>query len=283
MKKDTIGILLTDGPNIGLTHDFFSRIMDSFKREVEKKGYFVNFLISDEKYLEKHSFLEQVSQRDYAGLFVANLRFDLPIVQELFDSGYPITCIDYTRDGIVGIFSDNETGIRSLITYVAKECGHKKIAYITGDLRGPVSRARLKAFKESCKEYDCLILPEYIRESTYRNMKMCGRITEELLALPVPPTCILYPDDYAAVGGINIIRNRGLEVPRDISYCGFDGVNMVSLFDPQITTIIQDTYSMGKIAAEKLIEMIENGTRGDGSYITVPTKLQTGATVKRIY
>ena len=44
--------------------------------------------------------------------------------------------------------------------------------------------------------------------------------TSELLDLKDPPTCILYPDDFSALGGINEIHERGLRIPDDISIAG---------------------------------------------------------------
>ena len=58
---------------------------------------------------------------------------------------------------------------------------------------------------------------DYIKESPYRDADSAAKATAELLDLPNPPTCILYPDDYAAIGGINEIRERGLRIPEDIS------------------------------------------------------------------
>ena len=110
-----------------------------------------------------------------------------------------------------------------------------------------------------------------------------ARRTEELLNLDVPPTCIFFPDDFAAIGGINVIRNRGLDVPKDISYCGYDGVSLVSLFDPQICTVMQDTEAMGHTAAKQMLRMIENNETGHGEEIVIPTRIQYGHTVSQLH
>mgnify|MGYP000196519257 CR=1 FL=1 len=65
---------------------------------------------------------------------------------------------------------------------------------------------------------------EYVKPSFYRDADLAGERTGELLDLKDPPTCILYPDDYAAMGGINEIRERGLRIPEDISVAGYDGI-----------------------------------------------------------
>ena len=53
--------------------------------------------------------------------------------------------------------------------------------------------------------------------------------TSELLDLKDPPTCILYPDDFSALGGINEIHERGLRIPDDISIAGYDGLTFARI------------------------------------------------------
>ena len=73
-----------------------------------------------------------------------------------------------------------------------------------------------------------------------------------------PPTCILYPDDFSCFGGINAITSTGRNVPADISVAGYDGIRIARHFEPKLTTIKQDTERLGKEAAIKLINLIEN-------------------------
>ena len=83
----------------------------------------------------------------------------------------------------------------------------------------------------------------------------------ELLDLPDPPTCILYPDDFAGFGGINAIRERGLRIPEDISVAGYDGLRI------------------GREAAENLIHLIEHPRATIIRPIVVEGELYEGETV----
>jgi LacI family transcriptional regulator/LacI family purine nucleotide synthesis repressor len=79
-----------------------------------------------------------------------------------------------------------------------------------------------------------------------------------LLDLKNRPTCILYPDDFAAFGGFNAIQERGLRIPEDISVAGYDGIRIARHIEPTLTTLRQDTAVLGQKAGEKLISLIEN-------------------------
>ena len=72
-----------------------------------------------------------------------------------------------------------------------------------------------------------------------------------------PPTCIIYPDDTALIGGRNVIIEMGLRIPKDISVAGYDGTRMSQLLHPKLTTIKQDTEEIGREAAKRLIGSIE--------------------------
>ena len=71
------------------------------------------------------------------------------------------------------------------------------------------------------------------------------------------PTCIIYPDDTALIGGRNVIIEMGLRIPRDISVAGYDGTRISQLLHPKLTTIRQNTELIGGEAANRLISAIE--------------------------
>ncbi len=282
MKDNRIGILYADQLESGLTHEFFAKVLDSFKSFCEQEGFIISFLNAQPKYIMTHTFVDQVKEDEYEGVFIPNILFDMPEVVALFKSDIPVVNLDYKTEGAISISSDNVNGINDLINYVCIEKKHTRVAYISGDPDSEVSKTRLRAFKEACEKNGVSVVPEYIRQSRFRDIRDVTRKTEELLNLPYPPTCILFPDDYAAIGGINVIHNRGLEVPKDISYCGYDGISMVGLWDPQLATVVQDTETMGVTAARELIRMIRDHEIGDGSEIVIPTKLQIGHTVAQM-
>ncbi len=100
--------------------------------------------------------------------------------------------------------------------------------------------------------------------------------------LPDPPTCILYPDDFAAFGGMNAIRSRGMSIPEDISIAGYDGIRIGRHIEPHLTTIRQDTEKIGQAAAQKLIDLIERPKTTLVERVVVEGVLYKGDTVKQI-
>lgn len=279
--NNTIGVLFADRANSGLTHDYFAGILDSFKRTVEERGYNICFLNSNQQNENRKTYLEQANMRGFSGVVIACIEYQDAEVRELLDSGIPIVTIDEDIDNITTVKSDNQQGIRNLVRYLA-QMGHKRIAYIIGD-DNTVTSIRLNGFLEECKELGIEVPEEYIRRSLYRDMKKAAYETEQLLRLENPPSCILYSDDFAAIGGINILRARGMEIPDDISVTGYDGLNILAQYEPRLTTVKQNSVEIGRQAAIKLMEQIENPGKRIAETIVVDTVLEKGRTVSRVY
>lgn len=272
-----IGVLFVDEAQSGLTHDYFAHVLDYFKRTVEEKGYDITFL---NKVHNKMSYLEHCQYRGFDGVMIACVNFYDPQVMELVQSKIPVVTIDHMFNNRISVMSDNVDGMRQLLEYVY-ECGHRKVAYIHG-ADSSVTRERLSSFYHNAERLGLEIPDEYIKEAAYRDSRAAGECTKELLDLKNPPTCILYPDDFACFGGINIINERGLRIPEDISVVGYDGIRIGRHIKPQLTTLKQDTKSIGIQAGEKLISLIEHPKTTLVEQVIIKGEVYTGETVGKI-
>lgn len=274
-----LGVLFVDEAQSGLTHDYFSFVLNGFKKSVEEKGYDITF-INAGKTRERMTYLEHCRYRGFDGVVIACVDFENPEVEELIKSDIPLVTIDYSFYGRASVVSDNVSGMRELLRFVVNR-GHRKVAYIHGT-DSAVTRNRLSSFYKTAEELGIEVPDEYIREAAYRDTFGAGLATEELLDLKFPPTCILYPDDFSCFGGINKIKDRGLRIPEDISVVGYDGIRIGRHIEPQLTTYRQNTEAIGEQAAEKLIDLIERPKTTIVEQITIGGEVYEGKTVKKI-
>ncbi|MBE6019457.1 MAG: LacI family transcriptional regulator [Clostridiales bacterium] len=278
-RSHNIGVLFIDDSMSGLTHEYFSHILNSVKEEAEANGYDITF-ISNNIGKQKTSFLQHCRYRNCDGVVIANVDFQNAEVIELVNSEYPVVTIDYSYDKASSVNSDNQEGSYTLASYMVDR-GHRKIALIHGE-RTLVTQKRISGYKLAMKEHGIEVPPGYIAEAIYHDVDSVRKATAAMLDLPDPPTAIMFPDDYAFMGGRTEIIERGLNIPGDISVCGYDGVNLAKILDPKLTTWEQDTDKLGRIAVDKLIERIENPETAIPEYIVVKGRLFRGETVKRI-
>ena len=273
-----IGVLFVDEARSGLTHDYFSYVLDSFKRTAEEYGYDITFINCSKSDRNRMSYLEHAKHRGVDGVVVACIDFHDPEIMELARSDIPVVTIDYIFNNRMAVVSDNVNGMNQLLTYVYDK-GHRRIAYIHGaDSAG--TQSRLTSFYKTAKDLGLEIPEEYILEAAYRNTKETFKRSLELLDLPQPPTCILYPDDFASYGGMNAIQARGLRIPEDISVVGYDGIPAARHIEPKLTTLKQDTERIGSEAARSLISLIEEPKSTPIQVIMIGGRVLEGHSVK---
>ena len=250
-----IGVLYQDDSHVGLTHEYFAGVLESFKAEAESKGYditFINHNVSD----KNMSYYEHCRYRGVDGVVVACIDFADPEVVALVNSSIPTVTIDHVFGNCSSVLSDNEKGMRDLVHYVYS-LGHRKIAYIYGDSDSAVTKARVRGFMDAMKSLGLEVPDEYLMECDYRNAQIAALRTRQILRMKERPTCVLYPDDYTCLGGIGELKGQGISVPGELSVAGFDGGFVSEIVEPSLTTIKQDTEMVGKTAAVYLINSIE--------------------------
>lgn len=274
-----LGVLFVDEAQSGLTHEYFANVLDSFKVEAEKNGYDITF-ISKHTGRKDMSYYEHSKYRGVDGVVIACINFSDPDVLELIRGELPVVTIDHVFDNRTAIISDNIKGMRDLITYI-HEMGHKKIAFIHG-ADSSVTQNRVGTFYKVLGELGIDVADDYVKNGIYHDPDTTARLTKELLELKDRPTCIIFPDDFSCVGGINAIKERGLRIPEDISIVGYDGILLSQVLDPKLTTLQQDTGALGRKAAEKLIALIENPKAAIIERVVVEGKVLKGKSVRNL-
>ncbi len=278
-RTHNFGVLFEDDTNSGLTHEFFSHILNSFKHRAEELGYDISF-ISDRLGGRDVSYLEHARYRNYDGVVIASVDYTQQAVRDLVYSGIPVVTIDYEFNSCGSVLSDNVRGMRDLVTYV-HEMGHRKIAFIHGEDTA-VSRQRIASFYRTCMDLGIEVSEEHVICGHFHDPACSSAATRKLVELKNRPTCILYPDDISYIGGMNELERMGLSVPDDISVAGYDGIQLSQLIRPRLTTLQQDAELMGSSAADELARAVEEGKVYIPQRIVVPGKLLRGETVGTI-
>lgn len=273
-----LGVLFVDDRQSGLAHEYFSGLLDSFKVEAESHGYDITF-INRNVGGRRTSYLEHCRYRCVDGALIASVNFSDPEVLELLGSNLPVVTIDHTFNNRTTILSDNFDGIRALVQYIY-EMGHRRIAFIHGE-NTSVTESRMTGFYRTCYDLGIEVPDEYVCDGVYHDFSTCAQHTRELMALKEPPTCILFPDDFSALGGYNALAEMGLKIPQDISVVGYDGILLSQLVMPPLVTYRQNTAALGKNAARQLIDLIEQPRITLPECITVHGELLEGGSVAR--
>lgn len=277
-RSQNVGVLFEEQTGRGLAHEYFSGVLNGLKVELEKQEYDLTFM--NNSVSKKMSYLENCRYRNFDGVVIVCADFSDPEVVELMDSDMPVVTVDYIHPNCTSVLSNNILGIEELVKYVYGK-GHRRIAYIHGQ-KTYVTKDRLASFFKTADDLGLAIPDDYVREANYQEIKGVEEQTRQLLDLRQPPTCILYPDDTALIGGINVITERRMRIPEDISIAGYDGIRMSQLLQPKITTIRQNTDAIGGEAGKRLISAIEKPKTTLIERVVINGELLAGQSVGQI-
>ncbi len=186
--------------------------------------------------------------------------------------------MDHIFKKVPSVLSDNETGIQKLVEY-AISLGHTRIAMIHGHNNSVVTHTRIKQFNHTM-QYHGLDVPEhYVCNGLYGDIGLTRRFVADLLRLADRPTFILLPDDICYLGAQEAARELGFRIPEDISFAGYDGIPITQAISPRLTTVRQNSNSIGEESARRLISLIETPQSASRIPTVVPVEFLPGGTV----
>ena len=274
-----IGVIFEDKTGAGFQHQYFATIISGIQKVAFSRGYEMTFVSGDST--KNYDYYSHALARSYDGVALLSCDYTSSGITRLVKSEIPTVSLDYFYDiEHAAVMSDYTCGISELLEYVIS-CGHKKIAMIHGE-KTWVTEQRVEAFKKVCTEHGIQTPDEYFAEGLYHDPVTSSAATEVFLSLPEPPTCIFYPDDYAALGGIRELSSHGLAPGKDISIVGYDGIALTSMMIPPLTTYEQNGEIIGRAIAEALIEKIENADAALPKKEMITGRLIKGGTVVKL-
>lgn len=136
--------------------------------------------------------------------------------------------------------------------------GHKRIGFIIGNPHQTASGQRLSGFIDAM-EAAGLEVPEGMVMQGLFTYRSGFDAAIRLLDQPEPPTAIFASNDDMAAAVVAVAHRRHLEVPVDLSVCGFDDTALASTIWPELTTIRQPISGM----ARRAVELLTNELKAD--------------------
>ena len=274
-----IGVIFEDKTGAGFQHQYFATIISGIQKVAFSKGYEMTFVSGDST--KNYDYYAHALARNYDGVAILSCDYNSSGIKQLVQSEIPTVTLDYFYDmEHSAVMSDYTAGIEELLEYVIS-CGHKKIAMVHGE-KTWVTEQRVQAFKTVCEKHGIETPSDYFAEGLYHDPVTSSAATEVFISLDEPPTCIFYPDDYAALGGIRELASHGYKPGTDISIVGYDGIKLTSMMIPPLTTYEQDGETIGRTMAEALLSKIEDPDNYAPKKEMVTGRLIKGGTVVKL-
>lgn len=147
--------------------------------------------------------------------------------------------------------SNDREAVRAAVEYMISE-GHRRIGLVAGPHGFRSAVERRAGFEEALAAHGLSLPRSMIAEGNYTFAS--GLVAaDRLLDVVPPPTAIFSSNDTMGAGVIHAARQRGMDVPRDLSVVGFDDTPLAAQIWPPMTTVRWPIATMARSAALKLI------------------------------
>jgi DNA-binding LacI/PurR family transcriptional regulator len=266
-KAETIGLIIPSPQDKTFGNPFYTEILRGFTHQAKIEGYDLLLFINEHKFNYSQLFYD----RRVDGLLLVGIkRNDRGIVQ-LSENRLPYILtgkVDYKEANYVD--AENRKGAYQAASYLAR-LGHKRIAYIGGSFEFVFNQERfegyLSALKDRNLEYGKELTTESIstQESGYEAMR-------KILKSSSIPTAVFAANDLDAIGAMKAVKEKGLRIPEDIAFIGFDDIQLASYIEPSLTTVRQPIFKMGTTAISLLVQLIERKGK-EPLKVELPTQL----------
>lgn len=279
-KSYLVGVMFSENVGIGLEHQYFSVVLENFRKKMGVYGYdtvFINKTVGEREI----GYLEHCKYRNVDGVFIITATGEEVDAKSFEECNIKCITTDMHYDGVPVVISENATGASMAVEYLVEK-GHKKIGHITGPLDTIAGYERYEGFLETAKKFD-VYAEKYVCESRKFTYHSGYHAMDDLLKKCYGdyPTAVLVSADLMAIGVVEAIKDRGLKVPDDISVVGFDDIEMVRYITPKLTTVKQNKELLGEKVADNLYKLI-NGETLALDVVRIPVELVERDSVKTL-
>jgi len=276
-QADRIGVLISHVRS-AYWNEIYSAMHDYLSRHMRDTEVFSLNCDNAVLYYSKKSIRDKIrvlAEQRVAGIILLLRDVSPEDVDYISEFGIPFVVVqsDGKDERVSCVNIDNRAAVYGITQYLLG-LGHKDIVYVSGPADAVFTRERFEGYREAMFSKR-LYRKERILHGDNSTSDGYWR-AKQILSWNPRPTAILYASDSMAFGGMQAIRESGLDIPRDISVAGFDGYReQIDLMDmlPPLTTVMQPIHLIGEKTAEIIMCKIRDKEMGiDRKYhIVLPT------------
>ena len=262
-RVGVIGIIIPRTSEYTFTSPYYSHILLGISSVATRRHYQLMLVINEQK-----SYAAFYHRRLVDGIMVVGNEFDDPKVFDLTEWGVPSVVVPgFVNDSPQNppsINSDNYESNYQAVKHLIG-LGHRRIAYVLGKPNSKYSVERYQAYRQALSDHGLKFREEYIAYSDF-SVTDGYRITGRLLDLERPPTAVLLINDSTSIGALDQIKARKLRIPEQLSVVVTCASDLLSHYDPPLSVVEVPVVSVGRVATESLIELIETGSAPEDNH-----------------
>lgn len=256
-----VGIVIERPTAVIESDPFFAGFIAGVELVLERHGYALVLQMASNQRAALERYRQMALDHRIDGVFLTDMAGRderVPLLQEL---GLPAVAVNPSRDcGLPSVHQDHLPGLTRLLERIVS-LGHTDVAHVAGR-RGLIhTRQRVEVWRAALTAAGLkpgpVVYGDFSTESG-------SRAAQRLLGDGVrAPTAVVCASDLMAIGFIARASLLGVDVPREISVTGFDGIEIGAYVRPALTTVVTSPRALGEAAARMLLAILDGATPGN--------------------
>ena len=264
-----IGLVIPMGVSALFTDPYFPQVIQGITSACNQHDYSTMLWLAEPEY-ERRTIQQIVSAGMIDGVIVASALTDDAVIEAVRKRKIPFVLIGRhpIHNDITYVDVDNRNSSRDAVLHLVR-LGRKRIATITGPLNMIGGMDRLEGYKDALKGRGIMSNPELIAPGDFTEESGYS-VMQQLL--PAAPDAVFVASDTMALGAMRALREAGKRIPEEIALVGYDDMPFATHTDPPLTSVSQPIFRAGFVAAETLMDAIQEHD-DEPRHVILPTEL----------
>lgn len=265
-SSKAIGMVVAD-----ISNSFFATAVLHTQRQLEKEGYAVLVVNSDEDPVQLDKMVRFLRSRQVDGYIIVPTIGRLDIIEELHNLGMPMVMIDrlYEEQHIASVVADNYIAMYDGAKDLIKK-GVKRALYINFDHNQSNFTDREYGFCDGFSGKGREVTVCRIRQKHHK--EDIANIFSQMQQKQESYDAMIFASNSIAISSLNIIVHSSYFSSQDIKILTFDQNDLYSMLPVDITYIQQPVEQMATDAAKIILNMIKGDEQHENSVTKLPCR-----------
>jgi len=259
-RTGNLGLILPD-----LANPFFPSIVKGIQQQAHDSDYQV-FVADTDEQPDAEIGLVRALAKQVDGIILCSPRMSTSDLREAAGLT-PLILLNRRAASIPAVTIDNSAGTAQIVDHLAA-LGHTRIGWVAGPRTSWSSKERVRGLRSACTAQSV----ELVELGNFAPTFEGGRDSAEAVVLSGVTAVVGY-NDLVALGLVGALRQRGLEVPTQLSVVGIDDIPTSTMVEPALTTLAVPKEKSGRAAVDLLLTVMNDPERRTPATRVMPLEL----------
>ncbi|RLD47767.1 MAG: LacI family transcriptional regulator [Bacteroidetes bacterium] len=255
-RTNTIGVLVPE-----VEHYFFSSVLNGVEEVAYKNNFSVMVFQSNESYMREVLIAQNFLTNRVDGVLASFSKntHDFSHFKQIIENEIPLVFFDRERGELHAdsVIVDDYSGAYHAVSHLISK-GSRRIAFYSAPQHLVLGKNRLEGYKAALEDHGITYNPELVYSCD--TFDEAEKISRSILKKHDRPDAIFAVNDLTAIGAMKVAKKLGLRVPDDIRFVGFENSRSSWICEPELTTVDQFGFELGKEATGLLLARIKLNT-----------------------